>query len=55
MPEFQPSDELLALTLDDITGMDQARFSRLFSHSAVKRAKLAGLQRNAAFIKRHRR
>ncbi len=55
VPEFQPSDELLALTLDDITGMDQARFSRLFSHSAVKRAKLAGLQRNAAFIKRHRR
>lgn len=53
VPEFQPSDALLALTLDDIESMDQAQFSRLFSHSAVKRTKLAGLQRNAAFIKRH--
>jgi epoxyqueuosine reductase QueG len=27
--------------------MTQADFSAIFSHSAIKRAKLAGLQRNA--------
>lgn len=54
-PEFQPSDELLRLTLDDILNMSQADFSRIFSHSAVKRTKLAGLQRNAALLKRHPR
>ena len=50
-PEFQPLPELLTLTLDDILSMSQEQFSRLFSHSAVKRAKLAGLQRNALVIK----
>ncbi len=46
-PEFQPKPELLSLTRDRILAMTQEEFSRLFSHSAVKRAKLAGLQRNA--------
>ena len=50
-PEFQPKPELLALTLDDILAMTQEQFSSLFSHSAVKRAKLSGLQRNAQVIK----
>ena len=48
VPEFQPSDEFLSLTHQRLAQMDQAEFSRLFSHSAVKRAKLAGLQRNLA-------
>ncbi len=49
-PEFQPRAELLSLTLNDILTMTQEEFSRIFSHSAVKRAKLAGLQRNARLI-----
>ena len=44
--EFHPTDDFLSLTRDRIASMDQQEFSRLFSHSAVKRAKLAGLQRN---------
>lgn len=50
-PEFQPKPELLTLTLDDIVDMTQEQFSSLFSHSAVKRAKLVGLKRNAQMIK----
>ena len=46
-PEFEASDELMSLTLDDIVAMDRTAFNRLFRHSAVKRAKLEGLQRNA--------
>lgn len=49
-PEFQPKPELLSLSLDDILTMTQDQFSTMFSHSAVKRAKLAGLQRNARLI-----
>ncbi|MBO4723384.1 MAG: tRNA epoxyqueuosine(34) reductase QueG [Muribaculaceae bacterium] len=49
-PEFQPKPELLSLTLDDIITMTQEQFSHIFSHSAVKRAKLAGLQRNAKIM-----
>ena len=48
--EFQPRPELLSLTIDNILEMTQEQFSTLFSHSAVKRAKLAGLQRNARAI-----
>lgn len=44
--ELHPSDDFLALTRECLAQMDQAEFSRLFSHSAVKRAKLAGLKRN---------
>lgn len=51
--EFQPKDELLNLTAERIIGMTQEEFSRLFSHSAVKRGKLAGLQRNARIIIEH--
>lgn len=51
-PEFQPKPQLLSLTLDEILAMTQEQFSSLFSHSAVKRAKLAGLQRNALIIKK---
>lgn len=46
IPELQPNQDFLALTASDIQAMDQASFSRLFSHSAVKRTKLTGLQRN---------
>ncbi len=51
IPEFQPRDEFLALDAQAILNMTQEQFSRIFSHSAVKRAKLAGLQRNIRAIK----
>ncbi|MCM1222420.1 MAG: hypothetical protein NC548_48925, partial [Lachnospiraceae bacterium] len=47
LPEFCPRPAVMALSRDDIAGMSQTEFSTIFSHSAVKRAKLAGLKRNA--------
>lgn len=47
LPEFEPSEALLALDLDAVRAMDQPAFSSIFSHSAVKRCKLASLLRNA--------
>lgn len=44
---FQPRKEILSLSHSDITAMTQEQFSRIFSHSAIKRTKLAGLLRNA--------
>lgn len=44
---FRPRQSILALTREEILEMKQEDFSRIFSHSAIKRAKLAGLQRNA--------
>lgn len=44
--DFHPSEEFAALTVDDISKMTPGEFNRLFRHSAIKRAKLAGLQRN---------
>lgn len=46
IPEFIPRKEILSLTPADISSMTQQDFSRIFSHSAIKRTKLAGLQRN---------
>ena len=46
--EFMPRPYLLNMTRGDIARMTQEQFSVLFRHSAVKRTKLAGLQRNAA-------
>lgn len=45
-PEFNPSPEFLALDLPALQTMNQEQFSRVFSKSAVKRAKFVGLQRN---------
>lgn len=44
---FKPRETILALSREDISVMEQSEFSRIFSHSAIKRTKLAGLQRNA--------
>lgn len=46
-PEFRPSPGLMDLSLDDVLAMNQEDFSRIFRGSAVKRAKLSGLLRNA--------
>lgn len=40
---------------DDILAMDEAAYREAFRGSAMKRAKLAGLQRNAAVVSRHTR
>lgn len=50
IPEFQPSEVVLSLTRDDIAGMTQQEFSRIFRHSAVKRTKLSGLLRNLRYL-----
>ncbi len=50
IPEFVPRQEIVDLTLGDIMDMTQEEFSRIFRHSAVKRAKLSGLQRNARYL-----
>lgn len=48
--EFHLRDGLRNLTAESVLSMTQERFSRVFSRSAVKRAKLAGLVRNARLI-----
>lgn len=48
---FLPTDEFLALDKEQILEMDEDAFRRIFRHSAVKRAKLKGLKRNAAALK----
>lgn len=45
--EFHLRPALRAITREEILSMTQEEFAKIFSHSAVKRAKLTGLQRNA--------
>ena len=48
LPEFRLREDLKKLDYRDIAQMPQEEFSRIFRGSAIKRAKLAGLRRNAA-------
>lgn len=48
--EFIPSEKILRITPEDISGMDLPEFSSTFKGYAIKRAKLDGLKRNAANI-----
>ena len=50
IPEFVPTEAFLALDREAILAMTPVEFSEIFRHSAVKRAKLDGLQRNAKRI-----
>jgi len=50
-PLFNPHPDLLSMTQKDWDHINQESFSKLFSKSAVKRTKLAGLKRNIAFLK----
>ena len=50
-PAFLPRQEYRATPLTDLLRYQQADFSRLFRNSAVKRAKLAGMQRNVAALR----
>jgi epoxyqueuosine reductase len=47
-PAFAPRTQLVNPPLEWISGMNMEEFRRVFRHSPVKRAKLAGLLRNAA-------
>ncbi len=55
IPEFMPSDAFLKLDLEQIMEMDEDRWNHIFRLSAVKRAKLSGLKRNASAISKSRR
>jgi len=50
-PLFAPHPDLLSMTQKDWNQINQESFSKLFSKSAVKRTKLAGLKRNISFLK----
>jgi epoxyqueuosine reductase len=47
---FAPRDEYRATPITDLLRYEQADFSTLFRRSAVKRARLAGMQRNIAAL-----
>ena len=49
-PDFQPSEELLAMREDDWKNLSKAEFEALFKHSAMQRAGYEGLKRNIEFI-----
>ena len=50
-PAFTPSPLTLAPSLETLAQMDEATFRASFQHSPIRRAKLAGLQRNAAIAR----
>ncbi|ULA63694.1 MAG: Epoxyqueuosine reductase [Nitrospira sp.] len=50
-PAFTPSPLTLAPSLEMLAGMDEAAFRASFQQSPIRRAKLAGLQRNAAIAR----
>jgi epoxyqueuosine reductase len=49
-PAFRPRDEYRATPVTDLLRFAQDDFSALFRKSAIKRAKLAGMQRNVAAL-----
>ncbi len=49
-PEFQPSEQLLAMKEEDWKSLDKEGFEALFKHSAMKRAGYEGLKRNIEFL-----
>lgn len=49
-PAFDPRNEYRATPVTDLLRFEQSDFSRLFAKSAIKRAKLAGMQRNVQHL-----
>lgn len=52
--EFQPLPGIFQVDAEDILGMSQDDFSAFFKGSAIKRAKLAGMRRNALNVLKER-
>lgn len=52
-PEFEPLAQLLSMTQSDWENLQEDQFKILFKHSAVKRTKFKGLNRNIGFLKQH--
>ncbi len=50
-PKFKPHPDLLQMTKKDWEEITDEIFKRIFKKSAIKRAKLHGLQRNVQFVK----
>jgi epoxyqueuosine reductase len=50
LDEFHPADLNKEVDLDKVVKMDEPTFKDRFKHSPVKRTKLTGLKRNAAFL-----
>lgn len=50
IPEFSPRRSLLSITREQILSMTPSEFSEIARHSAIKRTRLDGLQRNARHI-----
>lgn len=50
-PAFTPRDEYRSTPVTDLLRFTQADFSALFRKSAIKRAKLAGMQRNVSNLR----
>jgi epoxyqueuosine reductase len=48
--EFMPLPGLLEMTRQEWYDLDEPGFKKLFSKSAVKRARFEGLRRNLGFI-----
>ncbi|MFH1852322.1 MAG: tRNA epoxyqueuosine(34) reductase QueG [Candidatus Neomarinimicrobiota bacterium] len=51
-PAFRVRERIRTLTITEWNDLDEAGFRELFRNSAVKRTKLAGLQRNLAVVER---
>ena len=49
-PAFAPRDEYRATPITDLLRFEQADFSRLFTKSAIKRAKMDGMKRNVEAV-----
>ena len=49
-PEFQPSEQLLAMKEEDWKSLNKEGFEALFKHSALQRAGYEGLKRNIEFL-----
>lgn len=47
LPGLEPRPEMLRLDAGDVRAMDREEFSRIFKGSAMKRAKIEGMKRNA--------
>jgi epoxyqueuosine reductase len=51
MSEFQPRKEIINLTAEEWTGLEEEQYREIFRKSPVKRAKYRGLKRNIDWVK----